>query len=153
MAMTSGRTYSEVYEKKEELKLWIGPEPPSEGTLAPNAAPSMGAKDIVNLSDEAKTRLKAMQENRYLEYGRGIDIEGSIDNEMLIRKLLIEALTGVKITIKDLKDLEGEAVEIEAKAEELTTAHDDDRQGWGLIYNNNERYAEKRRPSYPRPAS
>lgn len=141
--MTSGRTYAESYEKKEELKLWVGTEPPAEGVAAPNTTVAAIGTDIVNLSTEAKTRLKGMGENRYLENGSGIDIEGNIDNEMLIRKLLIEALTGVKIRIKDLKDLDGKKEEIEAKAGEMEKEHNDARQGWGIIYDNKERYAEE----------
>ncbi len=141
--MTSGRTYAETYEKTEDLKLWTGAEPPSDGAVMPNAAASIGA-DIVNLSDEARTRLKYMEENRHLDSRAGeMDIEGNIDNEMFIRKLLIEALTGIKIKVKDLKELKGDAEEIKAEAADMVKEHDDTRQGWGLIYNNNERYTEQ----------
>jgi hypothetical protein len=135
IALNAGRSYQEAHERSIEFKSWTGRQ---GDPMQPPERPS----DKVVISDEAKERLSSIKENRYLD-SEEMDITAGVDNEMLIRKLLIEALTGTRISVKDLSAIKDDAMEIEAGGEEIKDAHTGpDREGWGLIYNDHERRTE-----------
>ncbi|MBW7957515.1 MAG: hypothetical protein H3C68_06430 [Deltaproteobacteria bacterium] len=128
--MGAARSQAEHRETKNELKVWLGPRPPEGGR---GEARPLPARDVLNISDEARTRFDAIKKKSkalYRGLERKIDISGGVDHETFIRKLLIEALTGAKIKIKDLVPKAPENTE----AEDPQTGQAGRGGEWGMSY-------------------
>ncbi|MBE7415152.1 MAG: hypothetical protein HS130_07960 [Deltaproteobacteria bacterium] len=128
--MGAARSRAEHRETRNELKVWLGPRPPEGGR---GAARPLPARDVLNISGEARARFESVKnKSRSLYKGmeRKIDIEGGVDHQTFIRKLLIEALTGAKINIKELVTKAPEKTE----AEEPQTREAGRGGEWGMSY-------------------
>lgn len=138
---SEARSFVEREAKSEKLSIWVGNERPLDGQRS-TERPS----DRVVLSEEARARLASIkgQGKRYLG-NREIDIEGGIDHDTFIKKLLIEALTGRKIKVMSV---EKEPSAEMKKTEEALSDAADGREGWGLEYDSRSIHAETEETSF-----
>ncbi|MBI2412781.1 MAG: hypothetical protein HYV24_06190 [Deltaproteobacteria bacterium] len=140
---SEARSFVERDAKSEKLNAWVGDERP-----APDAVPGARPGDRVVLSDEARARLASIkgQGKRYLGAKEiEIEIDGGVDHDTFIRKLLIEALSGRKIKVMTV-DKEPSA-DIKKTGEALADATDG-RDGWGLEYDSRAIHAEIEETSF-----
>lgn len=130
------RSFVEREAKSEKLTAWVGNERPSE----PGQAPAERPTDRVVLSEEARARLASIkgQGKRYLG-AKEIEIDGGVDHDTFIRKLLIEALSGRKIKVMTIdKEPSAEIKKTEEALADATYGRD----GWGLEYDSRAIHAE-----------
>jgi len=120
--MNSSRSFLEKDEEIEDLLMWVG----NQGT--------QNSPDKVTLSMKAKSMCE--------EIDAGFDtceIDEQINQEVSLRKLIVEILSGKKINIAHI-----ERVDEDRKAvEEEITQDEETRQGWGLEYNYEQTHYEK----------
>ena len=138
------RSYVEREAKSEKLNAWIGDRRPGEADARPQE--SSGRIDRVVLSEEAYARLASIkgQGKRYLG-AKEIEIDGGVDQETFLKKLLIEALSGRKIKIMTVdKELSDEIKKTEAALKDAG----DGQEGWGLEYDSRSITAEVEETSF-----
>lgn len=133
--MGAVRSQAEHRETRNDLKAWLGPRPPED---VRGGARPLRARDVIDISDEARARfesIKKKSKSLYKGMEREIDVPGGVDHETFIKKLLVEALTGVKIKVLDLaRAKEGAGGQL---AEEARQARDGG-QEWGMAYESSE---------------
>jgi len=120
--MSSSRTYLEMDEEKQDLKMWIDKQVPRN------------SKDMVHLSEKARSL--------YEKSGaccEEIELDAQAAQEVSLKKLIAEILSGRKINIVRME-----------KAEKGSNPDDggpsraqEERQGWGLEYHYEQTHYEK----------
>lgn len=145
--LASNRTYQERYTRGENLTVWHGQRRPIQdhpvGLNGNGAAPPQESKVFVP-GDQVQCAAKETD----LEKLR--DRMEKSDSRFLIIKLLLEKLTGKKIRVLTVEDLETDPAENPAKPEPQTQQQGLERrgQGWGVIYNLHESYYEYEQMSF-----
>ncbi|MBI5454842.1 MAG: hypothetical protein HY956_09450 [Deltaproteobacteria bacterium] len=136
------RSFVEREAKSERLTAWVGGERPRGADAVPDERP----KDRVVLSEEARARLATIkgQGKRYLG-AREIEIDGGVDHDTFLKKLLIEALTGRRIKVMTIE--KEPSAEMKRTEEALKDAGDG-REGWGLEYDSRAVTAEIEETSF-----
>jgi hypothetical protein len=102
--LTSQHRAIEKHTIEESLKMWIGDRRPDfEGTQAP-ARIASPASDLVNLSPEGKAAAQADSSKKTAT----IDPEKELENDprYLLIKLMVEALTGTRIKLVKMEDIQ-----------------------------------------------
>lgn len=140
--MGSERFFAQSYEKKVKLEFWVGDRSSSGRPQGVQVRDDLRAY-VSFISEQAKAVLSANDNTLKPCAGCSKDddqFEGAGDNETIIRKLLIEAFTGRKITILKVERLSEEDIKVSAPAPANQAPES---QGWGLIYDSHESYKEQ----------
>ncbi|MBN2297009.1 MAG: hypothetical protein JXM72_00355 [Deltaproteobacteria bacterium] len=120
--MNSSRSYLEMDEEKEDLKVWVGNRDPQN------------RPDTISLSEKARSMYEKI-DTCCDEY----EIDAQINEEISLKKLIAEILSGKKIKITHM-----EKVDQSTQAVEKESSHgQEERQGWGLEYNYEQTHYEK----------
>ncbi|MBI5810026.1 MAG: VCBS repeat-containing protein [Deltaproteobacteria bacterium] len=147
IAFQSSRSFVEKHEKGAKLELWIdGRMPGAIGEPSGGLAP-----DSVALSAEGLARLRDARDDFEVYRKRQKDFDGieGADANLLIKKILIELLTGRKIQVLDASKLNKDAEEIRSKAGDLNKENPDNiappdgKEGWGMVYTGHEARTEE----------
>lgn len=143
ISMASLRSHAEKEAHKSSLKLWTGPRPQEgreQGGL--EARPFDNDRERVRISDEARSRFESMKKRFVEGRRREIDVDPAegLGHEQLIKKLLIEALTGRKIKVMNLEPLDGKGAK--ECAGPAAQAAQDPASDWGMEYNETHTVAE-----------
>ncbi|MBI5892604.1 MAG: hypothetical protein HZB79_02950 [Deltaproteobacteria bacterium] len=150
IVMTSTHVLVKKDEVKEELRFWVDDTEP----LHP---PEPAHKDRVTITDEAKS-ISAKKHNPQ----RGVnkikkDIDPPIDplagDKIFVLKRMIESLTGRKIKVADLSELQKDGdtdIDYRELQSDIKPPQEDepDREGWGLVYNRSESHYENEETSF-----
>lgn len=137
--MGSERLFARSYEKRVKLELWAGDRSSSGLPQSVQARDDLQAY-VSFISEQAKAVLST--KDNALKQCAGCSkeddgIEGAGDNATIIRKLLIEAFTGRKITVLKVERLSEEDIKVSAPAPAQANQAQES-QGWGLIYDSHE---------------
>lgn len=130
---SSGK-HVEKHDRKDDLKIWTGRRPDADSR--PEDAARNRRPDSVSISQEARARFESMKK-RFDETraARELDIPGGLDHEGFLKKLLLEAFIGKKITVMEVQEAGAEA-SVEQCRESARQADE-----WGMEYNSTERTA------------
>ncbi|MBI5237753.1 MAG: VCBS repeat-containing protein [Deltaproteobacteria bacterium] len=144
--MGSNRYFAQSYEKRVKLDFWVGDR--SQQGVSQNPHVSQVRDDarayFSFISEQAKAVLSAKDNTLMPCPGCSKEddpLEGAGDSATIIKKLLIEAFTGRKITILKVERLNEEDIKVSAPADAAPNQAPE-RQGWGLIYDSHESYKE-----------
>lgn len=129
IALNSARSFLEQKKDKEDMSAWVGQRPGAQEERRPSTPAVL---DKVSISEGLKERLEGMKKNRYLDEKGKIEAEQGPADELYIRKLLIEAMTGRKIRVYEVADAEASDIEPVAQAEQSQPG--EAQEGWGLTY-------------------
>lgn len=128
ISFATSRSLVEKEEKRENLRVWVDRE-----------RTSIPAADKVTISDEMRARLDAMK-GRPVDRGE-IDLSQENDPQVLIKKLLIEMMSGRKIKIMRVE--KGEARDVKGVENGNTSqAAAPEKEGWGLVYDSKDSHTE-----------
>jgi len=150
IAMTSQHNSSEIYSKKESLRVWVD----GKGEIASNTEPVNTVKDLLNLSQKAIGISKDMsaQEVGGAEGAALFEIPEKEKQKIRLIEKILEALTGkhIKIRVPEKTADKMEAVDLPSSNEQTSSAQAEqpERQGWGLIYESHESYQETEKISF-----
>ena len=136
--MASNHAYQERYTREENLTVWRGYRRPIQDSVSLDgngAAPSQEIKVFVP-GDQAQ----CAAEETNLEKLK--DRMEKSNSKLFIIKLLLEKVTGKKIRVLTIEDLETDLAEKPAKLESENQQQGPERRGagWGVIYNLHESY-------------
>ncbi len=132
ISMNSSRAYLEKNEERESLRVWVG-QTPSLSALQ---------TDRLTISPKAESLLLASG-NEPAEY----DINENIDQEISIKKLITEILSGREVKLARLEKVSGHASDMTGDVEG-TAPQDNRRQGWGMQYDYEQTHYEKEDASF-----
>jgi len=142
ITLTSTHSKIQQYERDENLSVLVGntsPEDPSNNNVI----------DLVSISKDAKKHLKERDDHHEI---KEIRIEPHEATKLGLLKNLVEAFTGKKIKIKELRDLLEDIHEHEdGEDKDDKEVHDDDhKQGvaWSINYSLRESYFEQENTSF-----
>ncbi|MBI4848427.1 MAG: hypothetical protein HY808_07625 [Nitrospirae bacterium] len=138
--MSSAHSQVKRHEKSEDLRMWVG----EQGPRTPQN--SHHIKDKITLTEDAKNHLKKNHEASRVKDSSTTDADGNL----LVAKLIVEALTGRKINITDLAKVTGgqdagTSEETQAAGQEVQQPQG---QGWGVVYSSSESYYEYQEISF-----
>lgn len=147
IVMTSNRILVKRDEVKEELRFWVDdtePLPPSEPAH----------KDRVTITDEAKS-ISAKKHNPPQGVNKARkDIDPLAGDKIFVLKRMIEILTGKKIKVADLSELQRDGEqdtdyrELKPDIKQPEKNAQPEREGWGLVYNRSESHYENEETSF-----
>jgi len=151
IAMTSRHNSSEIYSKKESLRVWIDDKSESDS----NTEPVNRVEDLLHLSQTAiccSKDMSAMEVGGAEETALFEIPEKEKQKIRLIEKIL-EALTGKHIKIRvpeKTVDKKMEEIDLPSLNEQTSSAQAEqpERQGWGLVYESQESYQETEKTSF-----
>ncbi|MBI5233461.1 MAG: VCBS repeat-containing protein [Deltaproteobacteria bacterium] len=136
--MASARSFVEKDSMSENLEVWIGDRNP--GAVA-------RMQDSAVFSDKAMGRL-----DKDAQKVGGLEFEPVAGGSVYILKLLMEALTGKEIKVRDASKMDSKVEGIESESIETAKPAQADaapqREGWGVIYNSTESHEEKEATSF-----
>ncbi|MCR4287614.1 MAG: VCBS repeat-containing protein [Deltaproteobacteria bacterium] len=142
--MGSNRFFAQSYEKKVKLEFWVGDRSSSDRPQGGQVRDDLRAY-VSFISEQAKAVLSAQDNTLKPCPGCSKEddpFEGAGDNATIIRKLLIEAFTGRKITVLKVERLSEEDIKVSVPATAPANQAPES-QGWGLIYDSHESYKEE----------
>ena len=131
--MASVKTFEERDEQRDVLGVWIDPQ----GQKRP--------EDKVTLSHKGKCSGKNLNTK-----AEDKEMDACAKHEVMLRKLLVEAMTGRKIKLLDLSQSQKnrEPGEAEEGAVQQTDSPEDERAGWGVTYSHEETHHQKEQVSF-----
>ncbi len=135
ITMTSTSLLVKKDEMSEEFRFWIDDREPQAEEFATKPI----FKDRVTITDVAKSRLSKKEDG---DVGKIKDeIDPMTGDKIYILKVLVEALTGKKIKIIDVSELQKEpdtTIEGVQSQDKPPADKEPQREGWGLVYNRHE---------------
>ncbi|MBI5057701.1 MAG: hypothetical protein HZB61_13890 [Nitrospirae bacterium] len=139
--MSSAHSQVKRHEKSEDLRMWTG----EQGPRTPQN--SHHVKDNITLTEDAKNHLKKSHDISQADEDLSTT---DTDSNLLVAKLIVEALTGRKINITDLaKVSDGQDAETSEETQEAgQEVQQAQGQGWGAVYNSSESYYEYQEMSF-----
>jgi len=120
--LDSSRMYLEKNEEKESLRIWAGNQDKAN------------IKDRVTISLQARTTIKEMLAEKHSEE---CDVDVAVKQEVSLKKLIVEVLSGREVKIARCSRSRGVSVE------ESGNASDEHKAGWGLEYNYEQTHYER----------
>ncbi|HHO76530.1 MAG TPA: hypothetical protein ENN05_08910 [Deltaproteobacteria bacterium] len=120
--MHSSRAYLERDEEKQELKVWLGNQP------------RQSRSDMISLSEKARSLYEKMD-----PACQECAIDEQMNQEISLKKLIAEILSGKKINLARMEKMDGSAQSVQNEPPHGNEA----RQGWGLEYNYEQTHYEK----------
>lgn len=146
IVMTSTHILVKRDEKREEFRFWVDdtePPPPSEPAH----------KDRVTITDEARAISAKKHKSRGVNKV-GKDIDPLAGDKIFVLKRMIEILTGKKIKVADLSELQRDGEEdidyreLQPDIKRPEENPQPERDGWGLVYNYHESHYENEETSF-----
>lgn len=152
--MLSSRFYSQMYEKKEQLKIWVGRERPDfEGSRQALGNISGGRTYAERLQQKRiqAAEMIATKDNPQpiteIGFKHHIKTNGKDELKIIIVEKAIEILTGKKIKIETINEIAGcseaECPQAQQESPHVKTQDNPGKEGWGLEYDYHELYMEK----------
>jgi len=151
--MLSTSKLFQIYKKDESLKTWIGSERPDfEGQKISRGQISGTYMDILELSDEAKTKLTAsktsLQETQDCD-SVTIDISDKDKQKILLLERMIESITGKKFKFHILDKIKIDRVKVGLDLQAIKQeGQPQQKQGWGLEFDSRQAYYEAEKMSF-----
>lgn len=165
IAMSAQYDYTEIHQKSESLKAWIGNERPDfEGN---GRRQIQGGQPRISISNAARDLVRqTLDESDQLvdDAGKGglsaedLDKAREQDPKYMLIKAIIEAFTGRKINIRSAEDMSEAATKAEESASKIAdathpgqqqqSAPPQEKAGWGVEYESHEVNYESEQMSF-----
>ncbi|MCL6472270.1 MAG: hypothetical protein K6T91_05595 [Firmicutes bacterium] len=157
--MMSSRTYSQMYDRKEHLRVWVGKERPDfEGSRQALENISRKGAYVGRLQQKsiqaaemvaAKDKSQAMAET---SLKRRIKTNGKDELKIIIVEKAVEILTGKKIKIETIDEVadcdEVKCPQAQQETSQVESKGSPAKAGWGLEYDYHELYVEKEKVTF-----
>ena len=148
VSLASSSTASHTRTVRESLRAWVGESRPDFEGTEPTATPAT-ASAVVTLSQAGQAVQRNENQAGEIQSLHNIDEAVENDPKMQLLKLLIELMTGEKITLIQAEDV---AAASEASAGAVATASaaapQTERAGYGIEYDYHESYTESASMSF-----
>lgn len=142
VAMAGLHNSTEAYSQNESLQVWVG----NQEAANPDVKRTGNSNDILQLSRNALNRWENMakQQAKCPEEAICLDIPVQEKQKLILIEKLLEALTGKKIKITIPAINQGKSPDAAPAPDETASpaAQEAGNAGWGLVYENHERYEE-----------
>lgn len=138
ISFSSDRKFASKETAKESLNIWIdGKRPISSSSVAGNQSATK-----VTLSPEVQAGLNAINSAQLKRIDNTASSDEAVDSTWLIKKLLIEMMTGKKFKTMHIKDLQENAQTVNAQQSPAATDAAPQKDGWGIIYEKSDTHKE-----------
>ena len=142
IAMASGHSYLQKYEKSERLRTWV--DSPDKSVPLSQHEVDQTLTDNVFLTKSSTPQSRAKEPSSSRD---GSAAQSSADSRLLLLKAVIEAITGKRLVLLDPSTIEdpGQAQDTAQATPEQTGSggQQTDRAGWGVEYTSQESYQEE----------